>query len=96
MKQQEISDCELTADIVLGLMQTPGMYMVNGNTVVDVVGPVKLGKSYPWTIQLRTASGPMWAPIKDIDINVLVDDGRCQFVLMTADSWWRLELVEDK
>jgi hypothetical protein len=38
----------------------------------------------------------MWAPIKDIDINVLVDDGRCQFVLMTADSWWRLELVEDK
>jgi hypothetical protein len=96
VKRQEISDCELTADIVLGLMADPGSYTIRGMTVLESAGPVQLGNNMPWRIHFRTAGGASSVAVKDIDISVLVDDGYCEYVLLTTDSWYRLRIVEDE
>lgn len=96
VKRQEIGECELTADIVLGLMQDPTRYSNHGLTVLETSGPVKLGKGMPWVIISRTAFCPSGGVVKDTDIQVLIDDGRAKIVPTDHLGWERLELVEDE
>jgi hypothetical protein len=96
VKRQEISDCELTADIVLGLMQDPMKYDCNGMQILEVVGPFKTGNNFPWVVIARTCMGGSCVVVEDTDIRVLVDDERAQIRPVWVKGWDVLELVEDK